>query len=459
MRRVHTSSLKSWLFFDIGLRIAILFPRYECMHCPHCQTALIEVPTVQFPQIDICPNRHGVWLDAGEMTLFLENDRAFASSASAGAALAVRTSSICPRCHTLLDEHIVSGEGAFTCPGCNGWWIPEGVLTRLHEAHRGGVASIQLDETSLYARAVAAQSKRDQHAALQRRMRQGSSSELLYWTAMFGIVSLVIMLLIWESLRRVLAIGHWTGTLDDGVLFLALGVVGGIALFFYGFRLNRRKHLIETTATSSIRSLAIGLVEITGNAGPSGDMLNAPFSAMPCVFFSYKVQERQRSGKQDKWVTIAQGHSPLPFTVRDVTGAVMILPMGAELTIEDRGTYQNGGHIDFPQTVEAGLTTLGITSSEWRSSNTLRCTERFILPEERVYILGTAQEGDQDESANESRLFIGSHPDEPFVISDRSESDLLSSLQWQVMALLYGGPALAAGCVWGLLHLSVTVNP
>ena len=429
------------------------------MQCPHCQTTLIEIPTLQSPQIDVCPKRHGIWLDAGEMTLFLEKDRAFNSAASAGAAVAVQTSSICPRCNTLLDEQIVSGEGAFTCPGCKGWWIPQGVLTRLHETHRGGMAPIQLDETAIYAHAVAVQSKRDQQAAFQRRTRQGSSVGLLYWVTIVGIVSLVITLWIGETIRRVIAKSHWVGKLDDGLLLLASGVVGGIALFFYGFRLNRRKDLIETTPTSSIRSLAIGPVEITGNAKPSGPMLSSPFSGMPCVFFSYKVEERQRYGKQDKWVTVTEGQSHLPFAVRDATGAVMIIPIGAELMIETRGTYQNGGHMNLPPTVEAGLATLGITSSGWLSSKTLRCMESFILPEERVYILGTAQEGDQDESANEARLFIGRHPDGVFMISDRSERDLVFKLQWQVLALLYGGPALTAACVWGLLHSYVAIIP
>jgi Zn-finger nucleic acid-binding protein len=429
------------------------------MHCPHCQTTLIEIPTRQSPQIDVCPNKHGLWLDTGEMTLFLENDRTFSSSASAGAALVVQTSSICPRCHTLLDEHVVSGEGAFTCPGCQGWWLPQGVLTRLHGAHRGGLAAIQLDEISLYARAVAAQSKRDQRAARQRRMRQSSSIGLLYWVTIVVIVSLVITLLIAESFRRIVAKGHGLGKLDAGLALLAVGMVGGITVFFYGVGLHRRKHLIETTPTSAIRSLAIGLVEITGKAGPSGAMLNAPFSGMPCVFFSYKVEERQRSGKQNKWVTIAKGHSHLPFTVHDGTAAVTIMPIGAELMIETRGTYQNGGHIGLPITVEAGLAALGVTSSGWLSSKTLRCTESFILPEEKVYILGTAQEGDQDQSANEARLFIGTHPDGVFMIADQSERDLLSGLQWKALVLLYGGPALTAACVWGLLHASAAAIP
>jgi hypothetical protein len=276
---------------------------------------------------------------------------------------------------------------------------------------------------------------------------------------MFGIVSIVIGLLTWETARRAIAHGHWTGRVDDGLLFLALGVIGGMALFFSGFRLNRRRRLIETTPTSPIRSLAVGLVEITGKAEATGAALSAPFSAMPCVFFFYKVEERQRSGKKDKWVTIATGQSHQPFAVRDATGAVMILPIGADLILDTRGTYQNGGHMELPPTVERGLTTLGMSSSGWLSPKTLRCTEGFILPEETIYILGTAQEGDQNQIPNEARLFIGRYPDETFIIADRSERDLLSWLRWQALALLYGGPALTAACVWGLLHSYVAAIP
>jgi hypothetical protein len=102
---------------------------------------------------------------------------------------------------------------------------------------------------------------------------------------------------------------------------------------------------------------------------------------------------------------------------------------------------------------------LGIASSGWLSSKTLRCTEHFILPEERVYVLGTAQEGDREQSANEARLFIGSHSDGVFIISDRSERDLLAGLRWKVLVLLYGGSAVTAACTWGFLHSYVAVIP
>lgn len=392
------------------------------------------------------------------MSLFLEHTT-FTSATSAGVAMRIQTQCLCPRCGALLDEQVVSGEGAFTCASCRGWWIPEGVLTRLHHAHRRGTLSTPLDERALYTRAALIQSKRDERVAFYRRRRHGSSIELVYWLSLFGIGSLATGLVIWESLRRAIARGHWTGKADDGLFILALGVVGGIAIFLYGFRLHHRKRLIETTPTSPIRSLAVGLVEITGKAEITGGTLKAPFSAMPCVFFFYRVEERRRVGKENKWVTIAKGQSDQSFAVRDPTGAVMIMPVGCELMIETRGTFQSGGHFDLSPTVEAGLASLGISTSGRLSSKTLRCTEGFILPGETIYVLGTAQAGDQNQIANEARLFIGHHPDGTFIISDRSERELLSTLRWQVLALVYGGPALTAACVWGLLHSYIAVIP
>jgi hypothetical protein len=81
-------------------------------------------------------------------------------------------------------------------------------------------------------------------------------------------------------------------------------------------------------------------------------------------------------------------------------------------------------------------------------AKTLRCRESFILPEESIYVMGTALEhqGMSHHSANESRLYIGSSRDHAFIISDRSEKDLLSRLTWQVWAGFLGGPALVAIC-------------
>lgn len=64
-------------------------------------------------------------------------------------------------------------------------------------------------------------------------------------------------------------------------------------------------------------------------------------------------------------------------------------------------------------------------------------------------MLGTAHEhlGATELVENSARLYIGSSRDHQFIISDRSEKDLLSRLRWQVVAYGAGGLALAATCV------------
>jgi hypothetical protein len=207
--------------------------------------------------------------------------------------------------------------------------------------------------------------------------------------------------------------------------------------------------LIESIPTSTIRSLALGLVEISGRVQPEEQVLSTPFSGLPCVFYTYAVEERVSSGKHTRWETIAKGTSEQPFFVSDTTGRVLIVPLGAELILQNERTFRNDWLGALPPTTIAGLNRLGISTERWLGSKPLRCRESFILPEELVYVLGTAHAhlGATERVENSDRLYIGSSRDHEFIISDRTEKDLLSRLRWQVWAYGAGGLALAATCV------------
>jgi hypothetical protein len=207
--------------------------------------------------------------------------------------------------------------------------------------------------------------------------------------------------------------------------------------------------LIESIPTSTIRSLALGLVEISGQGQPEERLLSSPFSGLPCVFYSYAVEEHVGSGRHAQWETLAKGTSEQPFFVSDTTGRALVIPLGAELILPDERTYRNNWLGELPPTTIAGLNRLGISTERWMGSKTLRCREAFILPEERVYVLGTAYEhfGAKGHVENAARLYIGSSRDHEFIISDRSEKDVLSHLQWQVWVYGAGGLALAATCL------------
>jgi hypothetical protein len=167
------------------------------------------------------------------------------------------------------------------------------------------------------------------------------------------------------------------------------------------------------------------------------------------VFYTYTVEERVSSGRHTRWETIANGTSEQPFFVSDTTGRVLIVPLGAELILQDERTFRNDWLGALPPTTIAGLNRLGISTERWMGSKTLRCRESFIQPEEQVYVLGTAleQSGAKELVENSARLYIGSSKDHEFIISDQTEKDLLSRLRWQVLAYGAGGLALAATCV------------
>jgi hypothetical protein len=268
------------------------------------------------------------------------------------------------------------------------------------------------------------------------------------WALFFGLALSLGGLIFMAGIGKTMRTAQWSRPPDQTLLYLALGVVGGCGLFIYGWVLHRRKRLIESIPTSAIRSLALGLVEISGRAQPEENLLTSPFGGLPCVFYSYTVEERIGSGKDARWDTVAEGTSDQPFFVRDATGRVLVVPLGAELLLPDERAYRGNWFGGMPPASIAGLHRLGISTERWSGSRTLRCRETFILPEEQIYVLGTAHEhhGKRAQIENASRLYIGSGRDHEFIISDRSEKELLSRLRWHVLACVVGGLMLAAIC-------------
>lgn len=420
------------------------------MHCPNCQNDLVEIPTLEGPQLDVCPGQHGIWLDGGEINLFVENYRALASHGP-GAGVAAVHWTTCPKCGGLLDPESVLATALLACRACRGWWLPNGSLTQLNAAARGGAAQIRFDEEEFYRQAEkrALQSLTREAGQARRPRHQPCTQHVWFWTLFFSAALLFASLILVAGIRKSVLPGQWAMPPDITWMFLATGVLAGIGLSAYGFFLNNRKRLIESIPTSAIRSLAIGLVEVSGRAQPEHALLRAPFSGMPCVLFSYTVEERRTSGKETRWETIAKGTSQEPFHVRDTTGRVLVVPFDAQLILPDSKATRCNWSGTLPEATILGLLKLGIALDGWSGEKTIRCTETFILPDETVYVMGTAQEhqGAVESMDNSARLYIGSSRGHEFIISDRSEKELLYGLQWQVWASMGGGPVLAILCL------------
>lgn len=432
------------------------------MQCPDCQLNLVEIPTREGPQLDVCPDRHGLWMDPGEVKLFVEDYRVIATASQQTAARAVAPrSSHCPKCGGPLDPESVLETELLACRACGGWWLPKGSLTHLNETARGGAMQIHINEAEFYARAEkrGALSRPGEFTRDSRRTRTEPRGQgLWFWVIWFGAALFLACLILAIGIRNTVASAHWTRSPDTALFYLALGVAGGIGLSIYGFVINERKRLIESIPTSPVRSLAVGLVEVSGRAKPERTLLRAPFSGMPCVLYSYSVEERRESGKHARWETIAKGTSGEPFFVEDETGKVLVVPFDAQLILPENRTARSNSFGTLPDETLVGLAQLGISADGWFGQKTLRCSESRILPEETVYVLGTASEnrGTADSADNSARLYIGSSRDHEFIISDRSEKELLSWLQWQVVACMGGGPALALLCLHLIFKTYVT---
>lgn len=179
---------------------------------------------------------------------------------------------------------------------------------------------------------------------------------------------------------------------DPGLLVWGLiGLVTGIGLFVYGFRLLLRRRLILDTPFSKIRSASLGMVEVSGLAVGPYTMV-APITAHPCYYYRTYVWEWKQCGKNKEWVKIAADCMHLPFFLDDNTGRVLVDPRGADLDIH-RDFQQEFCDSFFttkepaPPNVRSFLAGHGISTS-----NKIKVEEYCIKPKNALFVLGTLAE-------------------------------------------------------------------
>ncbi len=237
---------------------------------------------------------------------------------------------------------------------------------------------------------------------------------------------------------------------------LCAGIFFGVVSFFKGFKVRKRKLLIENIPTSTVRGMAVGLVEVKGKAVCIEQPLASHFAKAPCVFFRYQVEELRSSGKSSSWVTIASYSTTNYFYLEDETGRVAIDPLDAELHLNvDREFSSAFGGKAKPEFL-AGLAELGIDPKGFLGvKKSLRCSETYIAPGDLIYVMGNAcpaVSGDFSEKGHENLCIRKEHAP-VFCLSDHSEKELLKKLTAQMILMLYGGPVLTVVCLFLLIAL------
>jgi len=103
----------------------------------------------------------------------------------------------------------------------------------------------------------------------------------------------------------------------------------GFLLFSYSLLLLYFRRMVENTPTSRIRSLSMGMVELSGKARRFYD-LRASGTKTPCIFFRCRNYRYQQTGDGSTWrMTNSVTSGKVPFYIEDDTGRVLIKPQGA----------------------------------------------------------------------------------------------------------------------------------
>jgi hypothetical protein len=272
--------------------------------------------------------------------------------------------------------------------------------------------------------------------------------------------------------------------LSQPLFWAGLGVTVGPYLFWRGFRLLHRKHLIVDTPRSTIRAAALGQVALSGKAvGPYA--LVAPLSQIDCLYYRLVVESNPQGDLRNKSREMCA-----PFFLDDGTGKLMIFPEGAELQFP-------------PSSERSEYGKLAIARTRFSEGSPEFAQEYSIKPGDTIFVLGTLRENpwakkDPIAEVNElSRIgpgFVGEgeadlirreafpyldarlpagaaiassgefdlHPpviltkgDGPFIIATDSQIRLATKMNLKAILYIWGGPITALWGLWKILSAAV----
>lgn len=201
--------------------------------------------------------------------------------------------------------------------------------------------------------------------------------------------------------------------------------------------------VIVDTPTSKIRSAPMGLVEVQGNV-VSQNTIQSPLSGKPCVAYEliyerYEVQ-RDKNKTKRRWRRLTTEREQDTFTLSDDTGNLNVVPQGSELSIKPNNYYyaragmfsgisQAWNQMSSKQGTIAGVPIQNFQQvnslrTGWARANDIRVTEKLLMQNDNVYVLGTLQdEGGQ-------KAIKKSDTNKYFFIYQGSIKDVVSSKRW-----------------------------
>ncbi|WP_323676832.1 hypothetical protein [Halorubellus sp. PRR65] len=275
------------------------------------------------------------------------------------------------------------------------------------------------------------------------------------------------------------------------VLFSIIGlVVGGIATV-WGYRRRAYHQVISGTPTSRVLDVdEPGLVELKGEVAATGDdagTMQAPLSGDTCVVAGWEVDEWNEGGKNSSWHEIAEGYDSVPFLVDDGSAEILVRPGSdadasnwtSNISLDglDDSVAVDGVTVDFqhlrvehqldpddptPARVEEfERRAPGIDAQTGSVFNAIdfgnahgerKYKEGIVQPGDSVYLLGAVEPADGD-ARPDRRLrpedaVVTPAGDDEFILSTRSEEQLLSKSRYGLPAMVVGAVVMAASVLY-----------
>ncbi len=242
---------------------------------------------------------------------------------------------------------------------------------------------------------------------------------------------------------------EYSGSLIESLpLVIFLGIFG--LLFFYaGLDEIKEYKVIQSLPTSRIRSLAIGLAEVSGRVVPFKEELMAPLSKKRCVYYKCEVYEWKSSGKSSGWKKVEEVSSYRPFYIEDNTGTVLVDPKGAKFNLPISYSYQSPFSLippSPPQEISELLKSLGISQGSFLFRKKFKVVEECLPVGSSIYILGWVGDNPYKEEATAKfgyeDLMIQKRKGRPFIISTEKERKFLRKLLLESVTFLIVGITL-----------------
>jgi len=170
--------------------------------------------------------------------------------------------------------------------------------------------------------------------------------------------------------------------------FLAALIGAGGYTLWLSFATWNKIRVLQNTPTSRVRSAAQGFVELSGRALPQiNTELKAPLTGMPCVWWRFKVEDRNGSGKSVNWSIVHKDTSAMPFVLDDGTGQCLIDPEGADVYPAETSIWY--GDSDWPELRIPNGTGLFDSVVDGIFSGRYRYTEYRLMQDKPIVAIGS----------------------------------------------------------------------